>query len=65
MRNVAGETLLVALMPLHPAASNKTVPHIANRAVFQSNLTSVHYRLNHGIGNFKFAARRSADIQSA
>jgi hypothetical protein len=39
-RKVAGETLCVVLMPLHPAPSDKTAPHIANRAIFQFNLTT-------------------------
>ena len=36
----AGETLWEVLTPLHPAPSDKTAPHIANRAIFQFNLTT-------------------------
>ena len=39
-RKSSGEMLLVAFMPLHPAPNiNKTVAAIANRRVFQLNLT--------------------------
>jgi hypothetical protein len=37
---VAGDTLCVALMPLHPAPSNKLLPHIASHTIFQFNLTT-------------------------
>jgi hypothetical protein len=37
---VAGETLWLVLMPLQPAPSNKSPPLIANRAIFQFNLTA-------------------------
>ena len=36
---VAGDKLLAALMPLHPAPNNKALSHIASRTVFQFNLT--------------------------
>jgi hypothetical protein len=39
-RKVAGETLWLVLMPLQPAPSNKSPPLIANRAIFQFNLTA-------------------------
>jgi hypothetical protein len=38
-RKVAGEMLFVALMPLHPAPSAKMAAPIANRRIFQFNLT--------------------------
>jgi hypothetical protein len=38
-RNVAGEMLFEALMPLHPAPSDKMAAPTANRRIFQFNLT--------------------------
>jgi hypothetical protein len=37
---VAGEILFEALMPLHPAPSNKPLPNVASRTIFQFNLTA-------------------------
>jgi hypothetical protein len=50
-RKSSGDTLLLALMPLHPAPSARTLAQVANCAVFQSNLTSIDYRLMHAVGN--------------
>jgi hypothetical protein len=41
IRKSIGDTLFEALMPLHPAPSTRTLAPIANRAVFQSNLTAI------------------------
>jgi len=39
IRKSIGDTLLLALMPLHPAPSSKRQPHPASRAIFQFKLT--------------------------
>jgi hypothetical protein len=40
-RNVAGEMLLLILMPLHPAPASKTTTgQIASRRIFRCNLTT-------------------------
>ena len=38
-RKVAGETLCVELMPLHPELSDKAAAHIAKSRIFQFTLT--------------------------
>jgi hypothetical protein len=51
-RNVAGETLLVTLMPLHPeTTSNKADAQAADRKFFQFNLTKSYYSVTFKLGN--------------
>jgi len=49
---VAGEILLVALMPLHPeTTSNKADAQDASRKFFQFNLTKYYYSVTFKLGN--------------
>ncbi len=50
-KNVAGETLRDALMPLQPVPITAKTGMIAKLRIVQLNLTSRNYRSGHYVGN--------------
>jgi hypothetical protein len=50
-RKVAGETLCVVLMPLHPATANKRAESTAHPMILRFNLIKHKYRVCYDIRN--------------
>ena len=50
-RNEAGETLLLAFMPLHPVPGSKRPETAVSHRNFQFNLTKPQYRMGYVVGN--------------